>query len=75
MSFGKVLEALKVGQCVARKGWNGKGMHVSVLELYVDKDVKIDNPCLVLYNAQGKYNTWIPSVTDIFAEDWEIISE
>lgn len=25
-SFGRAIEALKSGQCVARAGWNGKGM-------------------------------------------------
>lgn len=28
MNFGKALEALKDGKKVARKGWNGKGMHL-----------------------------------------------
>ena len=30
MTFGQALEALKVGQRVARKGWNGKGMWLSL---------------------------------------------
>jgi len=28
MTFGEALEALKAGKKVARKGWNGKGMHL-----------------------------------------------
>lgn len=28
MSFGKAIEALKQGQLVTRKGWNGKGMFI-----------------------------------------------
>lgn len=28
MTFGEALEAVKRGSCIARKGWNGKGMFV-----------------------------------------------
>jgi len=28
LNFGQAIEALKQGKCVARKGWNGKGMHL-----------------------------------------------
>ena len=28
MNFGQAIEALKAGQKVSRKGWNGKGMFV-----------------------------------------------
>lgn len=30
LTFGLALEALKLGQCVARQGWNGKGMWLSM---------------------------------------------
>ncbi len=28
MTFGLAIEAMKKGHCVARKGWNGKGIYV-----------------------------------------------
>lgn len=28
LTFGLAIEALKLGKCVARKGWNGKGMYI-----------------------------------------------
>lgn len=28
MTFGQALEAIKDGACVARQGWNGKGMFI-----------------------------------------------
>lgn len=31
LTFGQALEALKAGQRVARKGWNGKGMYLWLL--------------------------------------------
>ena len=30
MNFGKAIESLKEGNKVARKGWNGKGMFISM---------------------------------------------
>jgi len=30
MDFGMALKALKIGECVARKGWNGKGMFLTL---------------------------------------------
>ena len=31
MTFGQVIEAMKRGKRVARKGWNGKGMYIWVM--------------------------------------------
>ena len=28
MNFGEAIEKLKAGECIARSGWNGKGMFV-----------------------------------------------
>lgn len=28
LTFGLAIEALKVGKCISRKGWNGKGMFI-----------------------------------------------
>ena len=30
MDFGMAIIALKRGECVARKGWNGKGMFLTL---------------------------------------------
>lgn len=40
MDFGMALIALKRGDCVARKGWNGKGMF---LTLQAGSEVDGDN--------------------------------
>lgn len=37
MDFGKALEALKQGKKVTRRGWNGKGMYLWLLQ---ETDVK-----------------------------------
>lgn len=71
-NFGEAIKYLKRGIRVARKGWNGKGMWVEKTELRINNVslTFIDNPCLILRNVHGTFNTWIPSITDIFAEDW-----
>jgi hypothetical protein len=75
MNFGQALEKLNHGEKVARNGWNGKDMCVEkvVLQIMNDNLQFIDNPCLILKNVHGKFNTWIPSITDLFAEDWTLI--
>lgn len=69
LNFGDALQVLKNGGKVARNGWNGKGMFVFVNHL-----TSISNPILLLSNVIGEFNTWIPSITDLFAEDWEVVS-
>jgi len=73
LSFGQAWKALEKGLSIARVGWNGKNMHINILNLYTADNVPIDNKCLVLYNVHGKYNTWVPSITDLLADDWEVV--
>jgi len=73
LSFGQALEALKKGLAVARVGWNGKNMHVMASKLYTPENIQVDNTCLVLFNVNRKYNTWVPSITDLLADDWEVV--
>lgn len=74
-NFGEAIKYLKRGIKVARKGWNGKGMWVEKTDLRINNVslTFIDNPCLILRNVQGTFNTWIPSITDLFAEDWVFV--
>lgn len=76
MSFSEALEAIKAGVRVARKGWNGKGMWVVCMPIHGkftthDFSAKLSHPILLIKNANGTFSTWVPSITDIFAEDWE----
>ena len=73
MTFGLAVEATGKGFCVSREGWNGKNMHVTRSKLYTPDNIQINNDCLLLFNVTGKYNTWVPSITDILAEDWRIV--
>lgn len=87
--FGMALEALKRGKAVARKGWNGKGMFITLQngsevegnnmrnepakKYYGDCKAKIC-PHIDMKAADGSYVVgWLASQTDLLAEDWDII--
>ena len=85
MTFGAAIEALKVGQSVARAGWNGKGMFMYLVpaasypaqtgaaKAYFGKDALVPYAAyLALKNVDGTVNTWAPSVSDALAEDWAL---
>ena len=87
--FGMALEALKRGKAVARKGWNGKGMFITLQngsevegnnmrnepakKYYGDCKAKIC-PHIDMKAADGSYVVgWLASQTDMLAEDWDIV--
>lgn len=89
MDFGTAIVALKRGESVARKGWNGKGMFLTLQNgsevigtdmrnepaknYYADTKVRIC-PHIDMKSADGSYVVgWLASQTDILAEDWEIV--
>ena len=89
MDFGMAIIALKRGECVARKGWNGKGMFLTLQgssevtgelmrnkgakNYYGTSTVKIC-PHIDMKAADGSYVVgWLASQTDMLAEDWEIV--
>lgn len=79
MNFGEALKLLKAGQCVAREGWNGKGMHIyledaSLLPIkagvYAGQARSYD-PVIVMFTAQRTHQLgWLASQADMLAEDW-----
>ncbi len=81
MDFGKAIEALKKGELVARKGWNGKNMYIyledamhAVFGHPYGKVGREYDPCIVMFTAQGHHQAgWLASQADILAEDWEIV--
>lgn len=83
LTFGEVIEALKQGNKVARTGWNGKGMWLSYLDPYhnkqfqlIEKDIEgTFSPYIGMKTADNKYVPWLASQTDILAEDWIIVEE
>lgn len=83
-TFGFALELLKRGCKLTRRGWNGKGMFVyyipensypAVTEIAKKEfgDVVNYNPYFAIKNVDGTVSTWVPSVNDCLAEDWEVV--
>jgi hypothetical protein len=87
--FEMALFSLKHGKAVARKGWNGKGMFLTLQNgsevtgtdmrndiaknYYGDSKVVIC-PHIDMKAADGTYVVgWLASQTDMLAEDWDIV--
>lgn len=89
-TFGEAIRRLKVGQKVARKGWNGKGMFVVYQKGYPngipcnkqtaeawginEGDIFVCNPYLQIRCVDGSHSMWVPSINDCLATDW-IVAE
>jgi uncharacterized protein YegP (UPF0339 family) len=55
LNFGEALEALKNGQEVARKGWNGKGMFIFLMKNPLFPMHQIDSPSFKRDNPDRKF--------------------
>jgi hypothetical protein len=86
LTFGAALEALKIGQRVARAGWNGKGMFAYMVSansypaqtgaakaFFGDGGMVPYNAYFALKGADDTVSTWAPSGSDALAEDWLVI--
>ena len=80
MTFGLAVEAMRKGMRVARAGWNGKGMWVTLVSRVewassndVDAVMNMLVPFLVMKATDGSTVPWLASLTDVLAEDWSIV--
>lgn len=69
--IGWALSAMWLGQKVARKGWNGKGMWLSLQ--IPDQHSKMTVPYIYMKTADENLVPWLASQTDILATDWEMV--
>ena len=72
LTFSQALEAVKKGLTICRRGWNGKGLYVKLYNNIVV--IGHGNMCraLILHYPDGTVFTWVPSISDLLAEDWEV---
>lgn len=80
MNFGDALQLLKEGESVARSGWNGKGLKLTLQ--VPDEHSKMTLPYIYMsYPSTPASETapanhlnanvpWLASQTDMLAEDW-----
>ncbi|WP_036120791.1 DUF2829 domain-containing protein [Lysinibacillus sphaericus] len=75
MNFGQAIEALKDGKKVARNGWNGKGMYITLIKagnaMHQGYDMQ---DCLAMKTANNLMQPgWLASQNDMLSEDWEVV--
>jgi hypothetical protein len=77
LTFGDAIHFMKQGKKVARTGWNGKGMYVRFVPSWTYTDGIDDNrkcnPLFTIKNVDESVSTWVPSINDVLAEDWQIV--
>ncbi|QYH55390.1 DUF2829 domain-containing protein [Liquorilactobacillus nagelii DSM 13675] len=81
MNFGEALEAVKNGKKIARKGWNGKGQYVFLIEGMELTEFIVKNKLgdfatgvLAIKTSNGITQVgWLASQTDMLASDWYIV--
>ncbi|MDD2307760.1 MAG: DUF2829 domain-containing protein [Prolixibacteraceae bacterium] len=87
-SFGWAIDRLKDGAKVSRRGWNGKGMFLFLVQ---GSTFKVNRPPLLgiypegteinyrshidMKTADNQIVPWVASQSDMLAEDWEEIGE
>ena len=84
LNFGNVLNLLKDGFKLEREGWNGRGMFIyyvpsskfqsltDVAKKEFGDEVQY-NEYIAIKNVNGTVSTWVPSINDCFATDWQIV--
>lgn len=80
MNFAKALEALKEGRTLTRDCdlWRGRNMGISI---HTEMSIR-EYGCIDLYSMfqtspdgdpEVDIMPWIPTVQDLFADDWEVM--
>jgi hypothetical protein len=88
LDFSEALHALRAGERVARHGWNGTGMWVTLQRGYPDGIAINANtaqatgiaegtverflPYLMMRTADGAFVPWLASHSDLLTADWYI---
>lgn len=86
-TFAGALNYLKEGFALQRSGWNGKGMFVymvpansypaqtGIAKAHFGEGAMVPyGAYLAIKGADGVVNTWVPSISDIFANDWSPVA-
>jgi hypothetical protein len=83
-NFGQAIEELKAGRNVFRKGWNGKGMWLTLVpssQPFVQENTPYHQAGLLgkifidahidMFTAKGTMQPgWLASQADMLADDW-----
>lgn len=77
-NFSEALIHLKKKQTLTRRGWNGKGLSISLIipsppRLDEENNFAFYRPFIGLKLADGSVVSWVVSHEDILSSDWEIV--
>lgn len=85
LDFGKVIQLLKKGKKLQRKGWNGKNQYIELAtnisyknnedETINAEHEAIGNRAIAFVGTSGVQLGWLASQADMLAEDWQIAIE
>lgn len=64
LTFSEALEFVKHGMAIQREGWNGEDLFVRI------EEPRLDLPYLYMRMPSGFTCPWVPTQTDLMAEDW-----
>lgn len=67
-NFSVALLQLKLGKRISRVGWNGVDQWVELQT--PDEHSKMTLPYFYLRTVRSELVPWVPSQTDLLAEDW-----
>ena len=70
-SFSHALLLLKSGKSVARNGWNGKGMFLTLQR--PDEHSKMKRPYIYITPDTDHVVPWVASQPDLLTEDWHLV--
>jgi len=83
MNFSLALSHLKYGERLARRGWNGTGMFIFLVEgstftvnrapllgIFAEGTVVDYRPHIDMKTADGSICTWVASQSDLLETDW-----
>lgn len=75
MTFGEAIEALKAGKRVARSGWNGREMWLTLIKAGNAMHLGLDmQDCIGIRTAQRVMQPgWLASQADMLSDDWHVV--
>lgn len=86
-NFNNALELARAGRAITRDGWNGQGMfayfvpaseypaQTGIAQAFFGKEAKVPyRGYLAIKTVQGDVVPWLPSQTDLQAEDWHEVT-
>lgn len=83
ISFGQAITYVKMGEKIARKGWNGKRQYVELATCISYKNTQgeivnvnhdaIGNNALAFVETSGVQIGWLSSQADMLANDWCVL--